>query len=214
LYIFAHNRGHFSALVIFNSIQVKPNWPSLKNARCARTTFALVLLGVFCSTQFLVPVLGSKIWHHHHRMWFKKEAVSYYKDRPELFVEFTADSVFENDIRILKPQKEFSFNGLKYDILDTLERAYPMQILCVQDADENALAELIEACTSPDRNDPHNIPMSDWYKIFRSASLPSFSFATDHYTDCLHHHCNWKAPVSMWDRDIPHPPPLKGRTHC
>jgi hypothetical protein len=147
-------------------------------------------------------------------MWFKKEAVSYYKDRPELFVKFTVDSVFENDIRILKPQKEFSFNGLKYDILDTLERAYPMQILCVQDADENALAKLIEACTSPDGNDPNNIPMSDWYKIFRSASLPSFVFATDHCTDRLDHHCNWKAPVSLWEQDTPHPPPLKERIHC
>ena len=169
---------------------------------------------MFCAAQLLVPVLGYKIWHHHHRMWFKKEAVSYYKDRPELFVKFKFDKAFENEIRILKPQKEFSFNGLKYDILDTLQHQYPMEVLCVQDADENALASLIAACTSPDRTDPHNVPMGDWYKIFRSAALPSFKLTSFYLPVRLDHSCQWTAPVSLWDPETPNPPPLKGSLHC
>jgi hypothetical protein len=53
LHIFADNRGHLSALVIFNSIQVKPNWHPLKNLCCARNTCAIVFLGMFRSTQLL-----------------------------------------------------------------------------------------------------------------------------------------------------------------
>lgn len=131
----------------------------------------LFLFVVFLIAQFSVPIIGYKIWHHQHRMWFKQTAAQFYADRPELFVQYTIDQNFKQEITVLKPQKEFAFRGKKYDVLDTLNAQEPYIVLCVQDELEDTLADFVAAHTTSDKKDHSNIVIQDWFRIFCSSQI-------------------------------------------
>jgi hypothetical protein len=137
-------------------------------AQLFRGPIAWIMLLALMSSLLCVPYFSYKIWRHQYRMSFKSEATNYYASRPELFKTFDYTPEFQNKINILKPHKEFALNDIKFDVLDTVyDELGISQLICVQDADEMALEQLVRSHTQNDHSSKTAGTTQDWIKIYK-----------------------------------------------
>lgn len=146
---------------------MKPS-PSTISSPRLRPWITLCLLAFLLVGLFYIPYLTYSIWRHQHRMHFKAEAAKMYHDRPELFATFDCTQGFLEQIELLKPGKEFRWEGKKYDIIDTLKHGTEKSWVCIQDEYEMALERLIERHGEEDQSNTTKQLVQDWCKVFRS----------------------------------------------
>jgi hypothetical protein len=153
--------------------------------------FSAVMLLSMVIGIFYIPYLTYKIWRHQHRMHFKAEAALLYQDRPELFSTFDCSPEFLDEIKMLKPGKEFEWKNKKFDIIDTLETEGAKQWVCIQDEDEMALERLVAERGHDEKDQTLNHLEHEWLKTFRSIgpAVSRLNFAT--FADENNHGLYW-----------------------
>jgi hypothetical protein len=128
-------------------------------------------------------------------MSFKAEATNYYASRPELFKTFAYTAEFQAKIQILKPNKEFALEQIKFDVLDTIYQDHRIiELVCVQDEDEMALEQLVREHTQQDHSSKTASTTQEWMKIYKW--FPHGARVVNHAPfTALDTYCNFQNPL-------------------